>query len=423
MTSLDPAGPSRRSFLKTAALAGVVAAAPLPLLSACGASGGGSGSGPIRIGVLTPLSGPWTIFGKAHLAGFQLATDQINAKGGTLGRKWELVVADSKTDSTVVTQQANRLAKQENVDFFAGTFTSAERNAAAPVVTAADKLLLYPTFYEGQNQDFYPGVCNPNIFMFGSEPSGQVYPFLEYMLNKHGKRFFLAGSDYVWPRETNRLVKAKLAELGGEVVGEAYAPIGTAQFGGLIEKIRNADTDVLFLSVVGSDSVAMRQQLLSSGLKDSLTVWSVGNEESSTSGIGPAASAGDYASFDYFWALDNPKNVEFKRAMTKKFPGTIMNNVGVDMYNAAHMAALAIEKAGSVETAKMRAGLEDLVFEDAPQGKVTMRAEDHQAALPSFLAKVREGWTGVDDMFEIVQSVDQVVPSDSTCAKLPLRRP
>ncbi len=206
-------GINRRSLLKSSLFGAGAIAAP-SLLTACApkSSGGGSskGNGPIRIGVISPLSGAWTVYGKAHSAGFELAVDEINAAGGTLGRQWEIVIADSKTEPQVVTEQANRLVREEKVDFLAGTFSSAERNAAAPVATQADKLLLYPTFYEGQSEKFYPGVCNPNVFMFGPEPSEQVWPHMEYMVKKHGGKFFMIGSDYVWPRETNRLTKQKL---------------------------------------------------------------------------------------------------------------------------------------------------------------------------------------------------------------------
>ncbi len=151
---------------------------------------------PIKVGVISPLSGAWTVYGKAHIAGFELAVDEINAKGGVLGRQMEIVVGDSKTEPRIVVEQANRLIRNEKVDFLAGTFSSAERNAAGPVVKALDKVLLYPTFYEGQEKEYYPGVCNKNIFMFGPEPTQQVWPHMEYMMNKFGKKFFMIGSDY-----------------------------------------------------------------------------------------------------------------------------------------------------------------------------------------------------------------------------------
>lgn len=417
-------GLDRRTFLKASLFGGGALTAP-SLLSACSPKaanegGGTGGNGPIRVGIISPLSGAWTVYGKAHSAGFQLAVEEINAAGGTLGRKWELIVADSKTEPQVVTEQANRLVREEQVDFLAGTFSSAERNAAAPVATQADKLLLYPTFYEGQSQKFYPGVCNPNVFMFGPEPSEQVWPHMEYIVDKHGGKFFMIGSDYVWPQETNRLTKQKLEELGGSAVGEVYIPFNTPQYGSVISQIRRSGADVVFLTLTGSDTVNFRRQFAAAGMKDDFTVWTVDDEEAATSGIGPDATEGDYVSFDYFWSIDTANNQEFRRKVEKSYPDVIMNTVGVAMYNAAHMAAKAIEEAGEVSTDGIRSALEGMTFDQAPQGSITMRAEDHQAVLPSYLVQARPNWTGPDDMFEVVQEVGRVEPATAQCDDLPL---
>lgn len=422
--------PSRgfdRRMLLRGGLYGASAFALAPLLSACApkssnGGGGGSTSGPIRVGVISPLSGAWTVYGKAHSAGFELAVEEINAAGGTLGREWELVIADSKTEPQIVTEQANRLVREEQVDFLAGTFSSAERNAAGPVATQADKLLLYPTFYEGQSQQFYPGVCNPNIFMFGPEPSEQVWPHLEYMVNKHGGKFFMIGSDYVWPQETNRLTRQRLEELGGSVVGEVYIPFNTPQYGSVISQIKRSGADVVFLTLTGSDTVNFRRQFAAAGMKNDFVVWTVDDEEAATSGIGPEATEGDYVSFDYFWSINTPNNEKFRAKIKEKHPDVIMNTVGVAMYNAAHMTALAIEKAGEVSTEGIRSALEGMSFDGAPQGSITMRAEDHQAVLPSYLVQAQPGWTGPDDMFKVVQSVDSVEPETAQCDTLPLSK-
>ena len=203
-----PAKFLRRDLLKSAAAGAVGSLAAPALVRAAGET-------PIKVGLISPLTGAWTVYGKAHSAGFQLAVDEINAAGGVLGRKIEVLIGDSKTEPRIVVEQANRLVREEHVDFLAGTFSSAERNAAGPVVTAANKVLLYPTFYEGQEQEYYPGVCNPSIFMFGPEPTQQVWPHMEYMIKNFGKKFFMIGSDYVWPRVTNQFTKEKLKELGG----------------------------------------------------------------------------------------------------------------------------------------------------------------------------------------------------------------
>ena len=419
-------GFDRRTLLRTG-LYGAAAFALPASLAACApksSSGGGGGSngGPIRVGVISPLRGAWTVYGQAHSAGFELAVQEINEAGGTLGREWEIVIADSKTEPQIVTEQANRLVREEQVDFLAGTFSSAERNAAGPVATQADKLLLYPTFYEGQSQEFYPGVCNPNIFMFGPEPTEQVWPHMEYIVKKHGGKFFMIGSDYVWPRETNRLTKQKLQELGGSVVGEVYIPFNTPQYGSVISDIKRSGADVVFLTLTGSDTVNFRRQFAAAGMKDDFVVWTVDDEEAATSGIGPDATEGDYVSFDYFWSLETPNNKQFRAKIKEKYPDVIMNTVGVAMYNAAHMTAMAIEEAGDVSTEAIRSALAGMTFDGAPQGSIRMRAEDHQAVLPSYLVQAQPNWTTPDDMFKVVQAVDVVEPLTAQCDSLPLSK-
>jgi urea transport system substrate-binding protein len=404
---------SRRTALKGLAAGAAALAAPMTISRAFAAD-------PIRVGVISPLTGAWTVYGKAHISGFELAVDEINAAGGVLGRKFEMVVGDSKTEPRIVVEQANRLIRQERVDFLAGTFSSAERNAAGPVVKSANKVLLYPTFYEGQEKEFFPGVCNPNIFMFGPEPTQQVWPHMDYMLKNHGKKFFMIGSDYAWPRVTNQVTKQKLKELGGEVVGEVYIPFNTPQYESVLRDIKNSGANVIFHSLTGSDTVNFRQQYVAAGMNDDFTLWTVDDEEVVTSGLGPEVSANTYVSFDYFMSIKHPNNEEFLKRFKAKFGNdALVNTVGVGMYNAAHMAALAIAKAGEVSTESLRKSLKGIVFDKAPQGSVRMREEDNQAVLPSYLMKVRPGWTGVNDMFEQVQAFESVEPLPARC-DLPL---
>ncbi len=404
---------SRRTVLKGITAAAGVAVAPTFIKNLRAADN-------IKVGIISPLTGAWTVYGKAHISGFELAVDEINAAGGVLGRHLELVVGDSKTEPRIVVEQANRLIRQEGVDFLAGTFSSAERNAAGPVVKSADKILLYPTFYEGQEKEYYPGVCNKNIFMFGPEPTQQVWPHLDYIMKKYGKKFFMIGSDYAWPRVTNLVTKRKLDELGGEVVGEVYIPFGTPQYESVLRDIRKSGADVIFHSLTGSDTVNFRQQFAAAGMKEDFTLWTVDDEEVVTTGLGPEVSGGDYVSFDYFMSIKHPNNASFLERFKKKFGAdALMNTVGVAMYNAAHMAAKAIEAAGKVDTDSLRDALGGIEFANAPQGPVKMRALDHQLVLPSYLMRVRNDWTSVNDMFEEVQSFEAVEPLDARC-DLPL---
>ncbi|MFN8683822.1 substrate-binding protein [Paracoccus sp. P2] len=376
---------------------------------------------PIKIGVLSPVTGAWTVYGKAHYQGFELALDEINANGGVDGRPLEMVLADYKTDQRLVVEQANRLVRQERVDLLAGTFSSADRNAAGPLVEAADKILLYPTWYEGQLQEYAPGVCNPNIFMFGPEPTQQVWPYMERMVSQHGKKFFMIGSDYAWPRVTNLFATERLNELGGEVVGEVYIPFNTPNYESVLRQIREAKPDVIFHTLTGSDTVNFRQQFAAAGMKDDYTFWTVDDEEVVTSGLGPEVSSGGYVSFDYFMTIEHPNNKKFLKNYQAKYGAdSLMNTVGVGMYNAAHMAAKAIADAGKVETAAIRDALKGMEFADAPQGPIKMRELDNQVITSSYLMQVRDGWTGVNDMFEQIEGKLGIEPQDARCDILPL---
>jgi urea transport system substrate-binding protein len=256
--------------------------------------------------------------------------------------------------------------------------------------------------------------------MFGPEPTQQVWPHMEYMMNNFGKKFFMIGSDYAWPRVTNLVTKRKLEELGGEVVAEVYIPFNTPQYESVLREIRDSGADIIFHSLTGSDTVNFRRQYAAAGMKDEFTFWTVDDEEVVTSGLGPEVSQGDYVSFDYFMTIEHPNNKAFLERFRAKFgQDALMNTVGVAMYNAAYMAAAAIEKTGEVGTDALREGLRGMAFEDGPQGPVRMREIDHQMVVPSYLMQVREGWTSVNDMFEEVQSFESVEPLDARC-DLPL---
>lgn len=409
-------GLTRRKFLGGLAIGAAVTALPAPAIIKRA-----SAADPIKVGVISPLTGAWTVYGRAHIAGFELAVKEINEAGGVLGRQIEIIQADSQTEPRIVAEQANRLIRRDRVDFLAGTFSSAERNAAGPIVESADKVLLYPTFYEGQEQEYFPGVCNPNIFMFGPEPTQQVWPHMEYIINTYGGKFFMIGSDYAWPQVTNMVTKRKLAELGGEVVGEQYIPFNTPQYESVLRDIRNSGADVIFHSLTGSDTINFRQQLAAAGMKDDFVLWTVDDEEVITSGLDRDVSANDYVSFDYFMSLQTPNNEAFLNKFKAEFGNdALMNTVGVAMYNAAHMSAKALEAAGEVSSEALRANLKGMSFADAPQGAVRMREVDNQLVLPSYLMRVNPDWTSVNDMFTQVQGFESVEPLTARCATLPL---
>jgi urea transport system substrate-binding protein len=243
----------------------------------------------------------------------------------------------------------------------------------------------------------------------------------EYMMDKFGRKFFMVGSDYVWPHVTNLLTKRKLEQLGGHVVGEVYIPFNTPEYASVLRQIRSAEPNIIFHTLTGSDTVNFRRQFYAAGMSKDFTLWTVDDEEVVTSGLGPEVSAGTYVSFDYFMSIETPNNRAFLQRFRAKFgKDALMNTVGVAMYNAAHMGALAIKKTGKANTEGLREGLLGLAYDQAPQGRVMMRSLDNQLVVPSYLMIVRKGWTGVGNMFEEVRHFDSVEPVNAECKSLPL---
>jgi len=412
-TSFDSVALTRRNYLRA-----TVASAGTAALAGCtGAISGGSGgsSGPVKVGVLSPLSGAWTVYGRAHKRGFEMAAREVNNEDGINGRDIELVVEDTKTDPKTVTEKAQKVIRQDNVDIVAGTFSSASRNAAAPVITQEDTILLYPTFYEGQDQENSPGTCNDLIFMFGPVPSQQAGPWMDRMTSEHGKKFYMVGSDYVWPQVTNQRVKSALDELGGSVVNEEYIPLGTSDFGSVISRISNSDADIVFGTLTGTDTIAFAKQFYNRGLQNEFTYWTVDDEEFATKGKGPEASVGTYVSFDYFQTIDTDQNNSFIKEVKNEYGSDAgMDTVGAGMYNAGRMFAKAANEAGSVATDDVIGGLEGLEH-TGPQGPVKMREKDHQMVLPSYLTRVKKSWTSFENMFETLDEQNSVTPQTANC--------
>jgi len=300
--------------------------------------------------------------------------------------------------------------------------TSAERNAVGPIVSSADKLLLYGSYYEGQDQEHFPGVCNKLIFMFGPEPSQLFVPHLDYIMQRHGRIFYGLGADYVWPRVVLRRLRAALETRGGRLVAEEYFPVGGEKdFAPVLERIRSSGATVFFGALILPDNVTFARQFYQAGMDQKLAYWGASDQEVTTRAKGTQASAGAYSSFDYFMALQTPENQAFlKRFRDKYGPDAVMYTVGVAMYNAAHMFARAAEQAGSLDTDKLVSALEG-IRSRGPQGEVYMRAKDHQIVVPSYLARARKEWKGFEDMFDIVRSTGLVEPTEANCT-FPLKK-
>ncbi len=305
---------------------------------------------PIRVGILHSMTGTLAISARPVVDATLLAIEEINAQGGLLGRQLEPVIADGRSDSDQFAAEAERLITKENVSVVFGCWTSSSRKAVGPVFEKHNHLLFYPVQYEGLEQ-------SPNIVYNGATPNQQVMPAVSYALANFGPRVFLVGSDYVFPRTANAIIRDQVAALGGEIVGELYIPLGGKNVGPMIEAIVAAKPDVILNTINGDSNVAFFRALREAGVTpDRLPVVSFSISETELPELGAEAMAGNYAAWNYFQSVDTPEN----RAFLEKFRARYgADRVVSDPLEAAYFGvflwAQAVKAAGSAEPAAVLA--------------------------------------------------------------------
>ena len=393
-------GFGRREFL----IMGSVASGSL-LLKACtsgsetdsGSNGSSSGE-TIKVGILHSLSGTMAISEKSVVDAEQLAIKEINAAGGVLGKQIEPVVEDGQSNWDVFSEKAKKLIKQDKVVTVFGCWTSASRKAVKPVFEANDHMLWYPVQYEGQE-------CSKNIFYTGAAPNQQIEPSVDWLLEEYkGKPFFLVGSDYVFPRTANTIIKAQLEAKGGKVVGEEYIQLGSTDVTPVIAKIQAAlpDGGVIYNSLNGDTNVAFFKQLQGKGLgPDKYPSMSVSIAEEEVKAIGVEYLKDHYAAWNYFQTVDSPESKTFVEAFKKEYGDErVVNDPMEAAYIMVYLWKQAVETAKTADDLeKVRAAAIGQEFA-APNGPVKV-AGNHHIAKTVRIGKVRE-----DGLFEIVNSTD-----------------
>jgi len=356
--------------------------------------------GTIKVGILHSLSGTMAISEKSLVDATQLAIEEINKAGGVLGKQIEAIVEDGNSDWPTFAEKAKKLIDQDKVVVVFGCWTSASRKAVLPVFESKDHLLFYPVQYEGQE-------CSKNIFYTGAAPNQQIEPSVEWLLKNKGKEFFLVGSDYVFPRTANTIIKAQLEALGGKVVGEDYLPLGNSEVTPIITKIKQAlpNGGVIYNSLNGDSNVAFFKQMQGAGLTaDKYPSMSVSIAEEEVKAIGPEFLKGHYAAWNYFMTVDNPVNKKFVEAFKAKYGADRVTNDPMEAgYIAVNIWKQAVEKAGKADDLEaVRMAALGQTF-DAPEGKVTMENSHH---LSKF---VRIGEVTPDGQFKVVYETKSAV--------------
>lgn len=300
-------GLSRRKFITTSASAAGLLAAPSiwnPMSRAAWGATLTQGA-PIKVGLLFSLTGGLAVPEEDSTLVMQYAIDEINAAGGIAGSMIEPVIIDAKSDIQVYSEKARQLILQDEVLSIFGGYTSASRKAMLAVVMQRDHLLFYPTCYEGAE-------CTQNTIGTGPLANQHSKDLIPFMVEQFGPRVFFVGSNYVWPKESNKNAKVWLEMAGGELLGEEYIPLDSSEFGPVLNKIREVKPDFIFSTVVGASDIAFHRQFRQAGFDSAkLPIASLTTGEIETKAMGAENGAGHFLSAPYFQALDNPTNAKF----------------------------------------------------------------------------------------------------------------
>ncbi|MGF1482206.1 MAG: urea ABC transporter substrate-binding protein [Cyanophyceae cyanobacterium] len=365
--------------------------------SDAGSTTAASSGDTIKVGLLHSLSGTMAISETTVVEAEKLAIKQINEAGGVLGRQIEAIEEDGASDWPTFAEKATKLIDQDNVVTVFGCWTSASRKAVLPVFESKDHLLWYPVQYEGQE-------CSQNVFYTGAAPNQQIEPAVDWLMENKGQQFFLVGSDYVFPRTANTIIKEQVQAKGGEIVGEDYLPLGNTEVTPIITKIKQAlpNGGVIFNTLNGDSNVAFFKQMQGAGLgPDQYPVMSVSIAEEEVRQIGPEYLQGHYASWNYYQTVDTPRNEEFVQAFKQEYgEDRVTNDPMESAYIMVYLWKQAVEKAGTADDLEqVRAAAIGQTY-DAPQGTVTMQPNHHISQT------VRIGEVRDDGLFEIVWASD-----------------
>jgi urea transport system substrate-binding protein len=384
--------PSKRSSRRVGLGAGLVALLLLAGVVAffffrhSGAPTPGQPSGqPLKVGILHSRTGTMAISEKPVIDATLFAIEELNAKGGVLGRQVEAVVEDGASDWPTFAQKAEKLITQDRVCTLFGCWTSASRKTVKPVIEKHNHLLFYPVQYEGLEQ-------SPNIVYTGAAPNQQIIPAMKWccsFLKK--KRLFLVGSDYVFPRAANAIIRDHAADLNADIVGEEYLPLGSADMGSVIKKIQARKPDMILNTINGDSNVAFFRALRKAGLtSEKLPTISFSISEEELSSLSAKQVQGDFAAWNYFQSIDLAENQDFVRRFHARFgPERILSDPMEAAYIAVHLWAQAVESAGSDDVNAIRQAIRDQSF-NAPEGKVSIDAQTHHISKFIRIGRVTE---------------------------------
>ncbi|WP_439529274.1 transporter substrate-binding domain-containing protein [Pannonibacter sp.] len=385
----------RRSFLKGIAATGAFAATGFPHIWNKNMSLARAANGEIKVGVLFSLTGTTGIIEESLNKATLLAIEEINAAGGINGMKIVPIVEDPASDPATFAEKARKLVVGDKCVSVFGSYTSASRKAVLPVFERRDNLYWYPTLYEGRE-------CSKNVIYTGAVPNQQQDEFIPWLVQKFGKKFYLIGSNYIYPKEENNYCKKLLEKLGGEVVNEEYVPLGHSEFSSVINKIQSTQPNVIFSTVVGDSVVALHRQYRAAGLDpEKMPMASLTTSENEVAAMGGEAAAGHFTSAPYFMVHQSPENEKFVAAYKRRWgDDKVTHFVSEPSYFQVYLFKQAVEKlAGSeIDPPTIREAVkgQELI---APQGRIRIEPENLHTYLWPKIAMAKS-----DGQFEVLES-------------------
>ncbi|MCX4151313.1 transporter substrate-binding domain-containing protein [Paraburkholderia madseniana] len=345
-----------------------------------------------RIGVLYSRTGVTSATGSEHFFGTVLAIEEVNAAGGVGGRLLDPVVYDPKSEPDEYRRLATRMLQEDDVTVIFGCSTSSSRKAVLPVIERTNALLWYCSIYEGFEY-------SPNVIYTGAVPNQNSMQLAAYLLRNHGRRFFLVGADYIYPRESNRIMRDMVEQHGGEIVEELYLPSDAdpAALEDVVRQIKSIEPDVVFSTLIGRGARDFYRLYREHGIDPAqIPIASLTMTEGETRMIGSELCGSHIVSASYVNTLNLASNQRFLKSWHARFgdqPASMWSEMA---YNQVHLFALALARSGSLDTAKLVEAVHEVEF-DSPEGVLKIDPENNHAILTPRIAVCRP-----DGSFDIV---------------------
>jgi ABC-type branched-subunit amino acid transport system substrate-binding protein len=362
----------------------------------------------IKLGVITDMTGPLSFLGIANANVAKMVINDINAKGGLLGRKIDLYLEDSETTDSVAEAKARKLVQQDQVDvIFGGIYSSTRQAIKGPAVVEGKILYIYPEQYEGEE-------CHPLIFCTGPVPAQQVESMIPWLMKKTGaKKFYCPSADYIWPHTMNRKLREVATANGGSIVGEEYFPLDHTNYGPTIDRIMSSGAEVVFNTIVPPGLAPFLEQLHKSGfMKRGGHLVTMYFEENFLGFFPMEQVEGLYSCLDYYQGVSDPFSKELLNKYSKLYPGSAKFTAGsasTGMYRGLKLWEAAVKEAGSLKQDDVIKALDHAKIAEGPGGPAEMVPGQHHVRMNMYIAQAKSG------RFEIVKNLGVMDPKEKEC--------